>query len=327
MPFKLGTSIWSPTLWFTILASSTWPTLCETWVLWRLSRFSLPTSLRWSYTFWPKPLATFTSRSWLTRCILFWFLERLETPFTIFSLEFGFTLELVWHRNITIVLLAGPVDLKLFGEIRWSWFILFSLTLSSAVHQYQTYHELSIPMIFMLCAHFIYANATAKGNYHHWLDIVSALGEEMVIVSFDLVYEKWGWLLIFWNFAGVPFLYCASSVYLYKQYVFSFWCIRLISRPASFDRPTWVYVVCFFLLFVGYYIFDTANAQKNSFRMRLRDPNWKPRYASFSVWWIILICSRTFPQLPWAYLPETADHLKTEVGMPSLFRVNHLAHL
>jgi delta24(24(1))-sterol reductase len=44
------------------------------------------------------------------------------------------------------------------------------------------------------------------------------IGEEMVVVSFDIVYEKWGWLLIFWNFAGVPFLYCASSVYLYKLY-------------------------------------------------------------------------------------------------------------
>lgn len=41
----------------------------------------------------------------------------------------------------------------------------------------------------------------------------------MVVASFDIVYEKWGWLLIYWNFAGVPFLYCASSVYLYEVYV------------------------------------------------------------------------------------------------------------
>lgn len=223
--------------------------------------------------------------------------------------------------------LPGPVDLKLFGEIRWSWFILFSLTLSSAVRQWQDHQHLSTPMIFMLCAHFIYANATAKGKGAY--PTTDSIGEEMVVVSFDIVYEKWGWLLIFWNFAGVPFLYCASSVYLYKMYA----CDCTIANPSPpFEHPVWYTALCFFLLLVGYYIFDTANAQKNSFRMRLKNPDWKPRCSrhflnssQFPIFFLtlvmlpdILIPRRTFPQLPWAYLPPTADHLKTEAGIPCL---------
>jgi len=167
----------------------------------------------------------------------------------------------------------GPIDLKMFGEIRWSWFILFYLTLSAAIVQYQKYSVVSTPMIFMLCAHFLYGNATSKG-------------EEMVPASWDITYEKWGWLLIFWNFAGVPFLYCSSSIY--------------ISKIPPFEHSPLYTGFCFFLLFAGYYIFDTGNSQKNSFRMMLKDKDWKPR--------------RTFPQLPWAYLNEKADCLKTARG-------------
>lgn len=79
----------------------------------------------------------------------------------------------------------------------------------------------------------------------------------------------------------------------------------LFSEPFEHSMP--YTFLCFFLLIVGYYIFDTANAQKNSFRMRLKDPNWKPR--------------RTFPQLPWAHLPPDADHLKTKAGIFS-FLIN-----
>lgn len=28
---------------------------------------------------------------------------------------------------------------------------------------------------------------------------------------------QWGWMLIYWNFAGVPFVYCIQGLYLYYE--------------------------------------------------------------------------------------------------------------
>jgi delta24(24(1))-sterol reductase len=41
----------------------------------------------------------------------------------------------------------------------------------------------------MILAHFLYANACMKG-------------EECVPTTWDIFYEKFGWMLIFWNISG-----------------------------------------------------------------------------------------------------------------------------
>ncbi len=58
----------------------------------------------------------------------------------------------------------GMLDLKMWAEIRVSWIALFLLTLSGAAHQYAAYGAVSTPMIFMITAHFLYANACMKGE-------------------------------------------------------------------------------------------------------------------------------------------------------------------
>merc|ERR1712072_364954 len=54
---------------------------------------------------------------------------------------------------------------------------------------------------FMLIAHFLYSNAVMKG-------------EECIPFTWDIFHEKFGFMLIFWNCTGVPFLYCLQSFYL-----------------------------------------------------------------------------------------------------------------
>lgn len=165
----------------------------------------------------------------------------------------------------------GMLDLKMWAEIRVSWLTLFLLTLSGAAHQYHTYGMVSTPMIFMVVAHFLYANACMKG-------------EEGIPTTWDIFHEKWGWMLIFWNLAGVPFVYCFGSMYI-------------ATRPI-YHLADWYVVFCFVLLFGAYYVWDTANSQRVYFRMQLNGSYVK---------------RKTFPQLPWGTL-KNPRYLNTKAG-------------
>lgn len=165
----------------------------------------------------------------------------------------------------------GNFDLKFWGETRVAWINLWLLTASAAVTQYEETGAVSGSMIFMLFAHGLYTNACMKG-------------EECIPTTWDVFYEKWGWMLIYWNFAGVPFFYCAQSVFIWKH---------------NIDIPLPLLVAIFVALFGAYYIWDTAQSQRNRFRMQLRG-TYKPRYA--------------FPQLPWGTLKEPIKVLDTKCG-------------
>lgn len=98
----------------------------------------------------------------------------------------------------------GILDLKMFAEIRASWLQLFLLTLSAALKQYEQLGYVTNSMLIMVVAHFLYSNACMKG-------------EECVPTTWDIFYEKFGWMLIFWNISGVPYVYCFQSFYLLKN--------------------------------------------------------------------------------------------------------------
>jgi len=183
----------------------------------------------------------------------------------------------------------GNVDLKMWSEIRIPWKLLFFISLSAAVKDHeinvarsvdagiptQVWHlfggllemnaiQTSPPLLFMTLAHFLYVNACMKG-------------EECIPTTWDIFYEKWGYMLIFWNFAGVPFSYCYSSLYLLNR--------SLDNNPI--DHSTVYIISLFIILMAAYYVWDTANSQKNRFRMQQRGTYIK---------------RNTFPQLPWGTL-------------------------
>eukprot|EP00667_Euglena_gracilis_P006114 EG_transcript_6162 len=165
----------------------------------------------------------------------------------------------------------GPLDLKMWAEVRIPWVLLFYVSVSAAVKQYRTHGHVTAAMAFMVLAHLLYVNACHKG-------------EECIVSSWDIFYEKWGYMLIFWNLSGVPFLYCHASHYLIK------------ANPAPLPLP-WT-VTMYALLLTGYYIWDTANSQKNRFRMQLKGT---------------YLDRKTFPQLPWGTLKDPS-YIKTEQG-------------
>jgi len=58
----------------------------------------------------------------------------------------------------------GILDFKMFFEVRLPWFILFILTSATAARQQENYGYVSAEVWLMLLAHFLYANACAKGE-------------------------------------------------------------------------------------------------------------------------------------------------------------------
>jgi len=152
----------------------------------------------------------------------------------------------------------GIVDIKMIAECRWSWLTLMLLTTSCAVKQAEDNNGwITKEMGMMVLAHWLYSNATVKGEHY-------------IPCTWDMFHERFGWMLNFWNTAGVPYLYCFQSFYIYKNY-------KSINHSNG-------YAVCVYVLLVtGYYVFDSANCQKASIKM----PGIK-RY--------------TFPQVPWSVL-------------------------
>ena len=165
----------------------------------------------------------------------------------------------------------GIFDLKMFAEIRVSWMQLFLLTLASALKQYETIGYVTNSMIIMLVSHGLYTNACMKG-------------EECIPTTWDIFYEKFGWMLIFWNLAGVPYVYCFQSVYLLKN--------------SYINHSTLITGIMLTVLLIAYYIWDTSQSQKNTFRSKLS--------GTYIERW-------SFPQLPWKTL-DNPKYLKTESG-------------
>lgn len=155
----------------------------------------------------------------------------------------------------------GILDFKMFLEVRLPWFILFGCSCATAARQYEKHGYVSAEVLFIVMAHFLYANACAKG-------------EELIATTWDIAYEKWGFMLIFWNIAGVPLSYCHCTIYLANH----------LSDITNYPYRTPLLIMLFISYLIVYWIWDTANSQKNLFRASERGTVTR---------------RRAFPQLPW----------------------------
>ncbi|KAH7025835.1 Delta(24(24(1)))-sterol reductase like protein [Microdochium trichocladiopsis] len=161
----------------------------------------------------------------------------------------------------------GILDFKMFYEVRIPWYILFGISAAGAARQYDQYGYVTGEMWFLVMAHYLYANACSKG-------------EQLIISTWDMYYEKWGFMLIFWNMAGVPLSYCHCTLYLANHH------------PSEYAWNKWALGLLFVSYLGVYCVWDQANGQKNAFRAMERGK---------------LIKRYTFPALPWIYIdnPKT----------------------
>lgn len=167
----------------------------------------------------------------------------------------------------------GLLDFKMFFEVRLPWYILFLITCGAAARQYELFGYVSAEMGFMLLAHFLYTNACAKG-------------EEMIVTTWDMYYEKWGFMLIFWNLAGVPFSYCHSTIYLANH------------EPSVYRWNRGLSILFFASYVFVYWVWDTCNSQKNRFRQEECGT---------------MVDRKAFPQLPWQKI-QKPKIIKTQTG-------------
>ena len=136
----------------------------------------------------------------------------------------------------------GMLDLKMWAEIRVSWTALFLLTASGAAHQYAAYGAVSTPMIFMVIAPFPLRQRLYEGRGVHPHDLGHLLRE----MGMDADFLE-------------PCRGCPSSTAS----------VPCTSRPRPpFELSTPYTVFLFVLLFGAYYVWETANGQRNRFRMR-----------------------------------------------------------
>ena len=93
-------------------------------------------------------------------------------------------------------------------------------------------------------------------------------------------------MLIFWNLAGVPLSYCHCSLYLANH------------APSVYEWNRWALIFLYILYLFVYWVWDTANSQKNRFRQAEKGT---------------LGYRTAFPQLPWREIsnPKT---IETEAG-------------
>ena len=162
----------------------------------------------------------------------------------------------VW-LNPRIRIFGQDVDLKMIAEVR----LLFLLIASAALKQYEVCRIISWPMIFIVTAQLLYINACMKG-------------EEYIPVTWDIFYEKWGWMLIYWNLAGVPFVYAFQAYYILVN--------SLQTQKPMEGTSMRLITILFIVLILSYYIWDSSLSQKIRFRMQQQGISITTKYVSSS---------------------------------------------
>jgi hypothetical protein len=93
-------------------------------------------------------------------------------------------------------------------------------------------------------------------------------------------------MLIFWNLAGVPLTYIHCTLYIANH------------SPSEYHWNRYLLSLLFITYLFVYWIWDTANSQKNMFRAQERG---------------VEINRKTFPQLPWKSVKDPVS-IKTKTG-------------
>ncbi|NXP44597.1 LBR protein, partial [Heliornis fulica] len=140
----------------------------------------------------------------------------------------------------------GSFDLKYFCELRpglIGW-VVINLVMLFAEMKIHNRSMPSLPMILV--------------NGFQLLYVVDALwNEEAVLTTMDITHDGFGFMLAFGDLVWVPFVYSLQAFYL-------------VGHPTAISWPAAAAITV--LNCIGYYVFRSANSQKNNFRRNPADP-------------------------------------------------------
>ncbi|NXL91339.1 LBR protein, partial [Alectura lathami] len=140
----------------------------------------------------------------------------------------------------------GSFDLKYFCELRPGLIGWVVINLAMLMAEMKI-HNQSMPSLAMILV-----------NSFQLLYVVDALwNEEAVLTTMDIIHDGFGFMLAFGDLVWVPFVYSLQAFYL-------------VGHPVAISWP--VAAAITLLNGVGYYIFRSANSQKNNFRRNPADP-------------------------------------------------------
>ncbi|MEY9706396.1 DUF1295 domain-containing protein [Bradyrhizobium diazoefficiens] len=141
----------------------------------------------------------------------------------------------------------GTFDLKFFCEGRPGLFAWVLMDFSLAAKQYDLHGVLTQPMI-LVCA------------FQFWYVADYCFHEELILSTWDIRHEKFGWMLCWGDLVWVPFTYTVQAYYLVGH---------------THDLPWWGAAAIVLLNVVGYIVFRGANLQKHRFRDDSTQPVWR----------------------------------------------------
>ena len=138
------------------------------------------------------------------------------------------------------------VDLKLFSY-QPSLIALALFNASFAVAQYENHGELTLAMALYQVFTFVYVL-----NYFHF--------EHGMVHTWDIVSERFGWMLVWGDYVLVPFFYCIAG----------WWLVDPAGSPLSPAAAAGIVALFVF----GFMLFRGANGQKHRFRQDPRARIW-----------------------------------------------------
>ncbi|KAI8070860.1 ergosterol biosynthesis ERG4/ERG24 [Gongronella butleri] len=141
----------------------------------------------------------------------------------------------------------GEFDIKFFTELRPGMIGWQVINLAFAAKQYLDLGYVTNSMVLVQM-------------FQAWYIVDSLWNEEAVLTTMDITTDGFGYMLAFGLYSWVPLNYTLQARYL-------------VDFPRDLSWPAFGAIL--FLNVLGYYIFRSANSQKNEFRMNSDGPNTK----------------------------------------------------